>query len=144
MRKRIYCLFLLELITVLFLSITWEFWFEDLTSSVTIFEQKPEGLGERLEYVVTSFVFVVIALILPFRLMIKNVVSLEKANEELEKSLEEVKTLKGLLAMCANCKRIRTDQGTWQQLEDYMWEHAAARVSHGICPDCTEELYPDM
>lgn len=144
MKKRICCLFLLELVVVLLLSITWEFWLEDLTYSVTIFEQEPEDTGQRLEYVMTSFVFVLIALALPFHLIMKNVVSLEQTRDDLEKSLNEIKTMKGLLAMCANCKKIRADDGSWQRLEDYMWEHAETKVSHGICPDCTQQCHPDF
>ena len=144
MKKRIYCLFLLELITVLLLTITWEFWLEDMTYSVAMFDQEPEGTSERFEYVVTSFVFVLIALIFPFRLTIKHVVSLEKTRDELQKSLNEIKKLKGLLAMCSHCKKIRAENGAWQRLEDYMWEHAEARFSHGICPDCKQEHYPDF
>ena len=144
MKKRILYLFLLELVIILLLTILWEFWLEDLSFVVTLLGQKPETFGERLEYVLTSFVFVLIALILPIRVIIKSVVSLERANAELKLSLNEIKALKGLLSMCAHCKKIRAENGAWQELEDYMWEQAETRVSHGICPDCTQEFYPDF
>jgi hypothetical protein len=66
----------------------------------------------------------------------------EKAN--LEKALKQIKTLHGLLPMCASCKKIRDDSGYWKQIEAYLCEHSDARFSHGICPDCAKELYPDI
>jgi len=66
----------------------------------------------------------------------------EKAN--LEKALKQIKTLHGLLPMCASCKKIRDDSGYWKQIEAYLYEHSDAKFSHGICPDCAKELYPDI
>lgn len=59
--------------------------------------------------------------------------------EELTESLKQVKTLSGLLPICASCKRIRDDQGYWQQVETYIAEHTNADFTHGICPDCLEK-----
>lgn len=64
--------------------------------------------------------------------------------EELGQALEEIKTLRGILPICANCKKIRDDQGYWQQVEVYVHEHTDAQFSHGLCPDCIRKLYPDM
>ncbi len=64
--------------------------------------------------------------------------------EELGRALEEIKTLRGILPICANCKKIRDDQGYWQQVEVYVHDHTDAQFSHGICPDCLRKLYPDM
>lgn len=61
---------------------------------------------------------------------------------ELEKALAEIKTLQGIIPICASCKKIRDDQGYWQQLEVYISEHSDAEFSHGICPACARELYP--
>ncbi len=66
----------------------------------------------------------------------------EKAN--LEKALTQIKTLRGLLPMCASCKKIRDDSGYWKQIESYLHEHSDAKFSHGICPDCAKELYPNV
>lgn len=66
----------------------------------------------------------------------------EKAN--LEKAVKQIKTLHGLLPMCSSCKKIRDDSGYWKQIEAYLHEHSDARFSHGICPDCAKELYPDI
>jgi len=62
----------------------------------------------------------------------------------LEKALGEVKILRGLLPICASCKKIRDDDGYWEHMETYIKEHSEAQFSHGICPDCAERLYPDI
>ena len=62
---------------------------------------------------------------------------------ELQKALNAVKTLGGLLPICASCKKIRDDKGYWNQIETYIREHSQAEFSHGICPDCIEKLYPE-
>lgn len=62
---------------------------------------------------------------------------------DLEKALAEVETLSGLLPICASCKKIRDDQGYWNQIEVYIQKHSRTQFSHGICPDCLEKLYPD-
>lgn len=67
---------------------------------------------------------------------------LETKNSELEAALSEVKTLSGLIPICASCKKIRDDQGFWQQIETYIRERSDASFSHGICPDCLKKLYP--
>jgi sigma-B regulation protein RsbU (phosphoserine phosphatase) len=62
---------------------------------------------------------------------------------ELEATLAEIKTLKGLIPMCASCKKIRDDQGFWQQVEGYLMQHSQAEFSHGLCPECMEKIYPE-
>lgn len=64
--------------------------------------------------------------------------------EQLQKALREVKTLKGLIPICASCKSIRDDKGYWEQLETYIKEHSEAEFSHGICPECKKKLYPEF
>ncbi|HRQ38683.1 MAG TPA: response regulator [Chloroflexota bacterium] len=68
---------------------------------------------------------------------------LQEQNEQLLEALANVKTLSGLLPICANCKKIRDDSGYWQTVEVYIRDHSDAILSHGICPDCMTELYPD-
>lgn len=63
---------------------------------------------------------------------------------ELQAALEKVKTLSGLLPICASCKKIRDDKGYWNQIETYIQNHSEAEFSHGICPDCAKTLYPDI
>lgn len=61
--------------------------------------------------------------------------------KKLEKAIEEIKKLSGLLPICSSCKKIRDDKGYWKQIESYISEHSEAEFSHGICPDCLEKLY---
>jgi CheY-like chemotaxis protein len=68
----------------------------------------------------------------------------EKLIEALEKSLEEIKRLSGLLPICANCKRIRDKQNNWHEIEEYISDHSEADFSHGLCPDCARVLYPEL
>lgn len=63
---------------------------------------------------------------------------------ELTEALANVKTLKGLLPICASCKKIRDDQGYWTQIESYLYKHSDAEFSHSICPDCAIKLYPEF
>ena len=64
--------------------------------------------------------------------------------QELEQALREVKVLRGLIPICAKCKRVRTDTGNWQQLEVYIQDHSEAEFSHGVCQVCMKEVYPDV
>ncbi len=66
----------------------------------------------------------------------------KKMIEQLNETLSRVKTLSGLLPICASCKKVRDDQGYWQKLETFVHEHSQAEFSHSICPDCMETLYP--
>ncbi len=67
----------------------------------------------------------------------------EKLIGELQEALAEVRTLSGLLPICSSCKKIRDDQGYWNQIEVYISHHTQATFSHGLCPDCAKKLYPD-
>ena len=58
----------------------------------------------------------------------------------MEEALAKIKTLRGLIPICASCKKIRSDKGFWQQLEDYLTEHSEADFTHGICPECLEQM----
>jgi hypothetical protein len=63
---------------------------------------------------------------------------------ELRESLATIKQLRGILPICASCKKIRDDKGYWNQIESYIHEHSEAEFSHGICPDCAKKLYPEI
>ncbi len=63
---------------------------------------------------------------------------------ELQDALSKIKTLSGMLPICSNCKNIRNDKGYWTKIELYLREHSDAEFTHGICPDCTAKLYPDL
>ncbi len=68
---------------------------------------------------------------------------LSDTNRALNKALNEVKVLRGLIPICAKCKQIRDDQGYWRQIEVYLRDHSEAEFSHGLCPKCAHELYGD-
>lgn len=61
---------------------------------------------------------------------------------KLQEALNKIKTLRGIIPICASCKKIRDDKGFWNQVESYIKEHSEADFSHGICPDCAQKLYP--
>jgi hypothetical protein len=63
---------------------------------------------------------------------------------ELTQALSEIKMLSGLLPICSSCKKIRDDNGYWNQIEAYIKEHSNADFSHGLCPDCAKRLYPEL
>jgi DNA-binding response OmpR family regulator len=62
---------------------------------------------------------------------------------ELREALDHIKTLHGILPICANCKKIRDDKGYWSQVEAYVSAHSEAVFSHGICPECMGKCYPE-
>jgi hypothetical protein len=70
--------------------------------------------------------------------------SLRVKQQELKEALDEVKTLSGLLPICSSCKKIRDDHGYWKQIDAYLTSHSDLLFSHGICPDCIKELYPEV
>jgi DNA-binding response OmpR family regulator len=61
---------------------------------------------------------------------------------QLRETLADVKTLSGLLPICASCKHIRDDKGYWHQVESYIQEHSSAVFTHGLCPKCSQKFYP--
>jgi PAS domain S-box-containing protein len=63
---------------------------------------------------------------------------------ELQRALSEVNTLRGILPLCSFCKKIRDDKGYWEQVDVYIRKHSQADISHGICPACVRENYPDL
>lgn len=63
---------------------------------------------------------------------------------QLQSAIEHIKTLKGIVPICASCKKVRDDKGYWQQVEAYLSRHTDVRFSHGICPDCLKTHYPEF
>ena len=80
-------------------------------------------------------------------LMQLNSQRLEKENisliRKLQTTLDETKTLKGILPFCSYCKKIRDDQGYWNKVDAYIDKHSEADISHSICPECAKKHYPD-
>ena len=66
------------------------------------------------------------------------------ANEQLREALTQINTLNGMLPICSSCKKIRDDDGYWQQLESYISKHSGAKFSHSLCKECAEELLLTM
>ena len=91
---------------------------------------------------------IVATLTTPYQSLFREVVEKEKAKErvigELEDALQQVKLLEGFLPICACCKHIRDDKGYWTQIEQYISERSDVQFSHGLCPKCAKEFYPDV
>jgi PAS domain S-box-containing protein len=68
----------------------------------------------------------------------------ERLIQQLQDSVAQIKTLRGLLPICASCKKIRNDKGYWESIEVYISEHSEARFSHGICLECARKIYPEF
>ncbi len=68
----------------------------------------------------------------------------KKTEESLREALSRIKTLSGLLPICASCKKIRDDQNNWVQIESYIKKHSDAEFTHGVCPECAIKLYPQL
>ncbi len=62
----------------------------------------------------------------------------------LNEAIDQIKTLRGIVPICSSCKKIRDDQGFWQQVETYLLDHSEAQFSHGVCPECMPRLYPEL
>ena len=97
-----------------------------------------------------AFVLLMVIVILLFKEN-KTIVERKRAEAEREKLIVElqdavakIKTLNGLLPICAHCKKIRDDKGYWKQIESYIIEHSKAEFSHGICPECAKKHYPEF
>jgi hypothetical protein len=79
---------------------------------------------------------------------VRHVLKIEKTllreRNELQKAISEIKTLSGLLPICASCKKIRDDSGYWNQIEAYIRDRSEAEFSHSICPKCASRLYPEL
>lgn len=71
-------------------------------------------------------------------------IELQRVIGERDKALAEVRTLSGLLPICASCKRIRDKAGEWQPIERYVGERTEASFTHGMCPECMEKFYPEI
>lgn len=70
--------------------------------------------------------------------------SRRRAHEATERAMAELRTLRGIIPICAYCREVRTAVGDWTLLESYVREHSTAEFSHGICPDCEQEWFPSL
>lgn len=74
---------------------------------------------------------------------LNDITELIQSKEIIDHLIKDVKTLKGLLPICAKCKNIRDDKGYWSKIEDYISNHSDVLFSHGLCEKCCEELYSE-
>ena len=102
----------------------------DIFGSVCVFDRKPNG-----------FEGPIIRLMEEFSEIITGHLDLIGKNTQLEEMLKDVRTLQGLIPICAQCKKIRDDKGFWQKVETYLEERSNARFTHGLCEDCMQKLY---
>ena len=80
-------------------------------------------------------IFIIIGLI---------VLNFQRVEFDLSAAMAEVKTLRGIIPICSSCKKIRDDQGIWNQIEEYIRDHSEADFTHSICPECMKKLYPEF
>jgi len=102
----------------------------DIFGSICIFDRKPNNFDGPI-----------IRLMEEFSEIVTGHLSIIAKNSQLEETLKEVRTLQGLIPICANCKKIRDDKGFWQKVEVYLEERSNARFTHGLCEDCIQKLY---
>ncbi len=112
----------------------------DVFGTICAVDTRKHEWGERYHNVLAAFrdaIEVHLALITAME-------ELNRKNEELRNALGEVRTLRGLLPICSICKKIRDDKGYWDQIETYIEKHSGAQFTHGICPDCVKNFYPEL
>ena len=115
----------------------------DILEKMFVFIQEHEK-WEIDELITVSFVFIICLMVFSARLYseeIKTSRLLKKQNEERGKALAEIKSLRGIIPICSICKRIRDEEGAWQQMEAYVQKRSFAEFSHGICEKCLIEHY---
>ena len=91
-----------------------------------------------------GFLLGFILLAIGFYKWLPAIIELSQTKQKLETTLNELKTLQGILPICSHCKKIRDDAGHWNQVDDFMKKNANINFTHGMCPDCEKELYPDL
>ena len=69
---------------------------------------------------------------------------IQEYKEELEQKETEINKLSEMLPLCSNCKRIRDDEGYWNEIEEYIEKHADIKFTHGLCNECISKLYPEI
>jgi len=80
-----------------------------------------------------TLILVFVVMYRPMRLLIS----------QYRSAIDEVRTLRGIITICSACKKIRTDEQSWSQMEAYVQAHSEAKFSHALCPDCIRRLYPE-
>ena len=78
------------------------------------------------------------------RVVLSDITDMKTVQEALQKALDDVRTLRGIVPICASCKKIRDGEGYWSQLEAYVQDHTEVKFSHSICPECIATRYSDF
>ncbi len=113
--------------------------------NVTEQMQRLKALFWRSYIIFSLVICILLILIVVFSLrMDKAAKERENIILELQDALAEVTKLRGIIPICASCKKVRDDKGYWNQIESYVRDHSEADFSHSICPECAKELYPDL
>jgi two-component system cell cycle response regulator len=111
-------------------------------------ESRPSEMGIEIAFagkkhlITSNRIQILDLLISTYENAIQKTRELEKTVSELTHANETIKILKGLIPICANCKKVRNDAGYWEQIEMYIRDHSEAEFTHGFCPDCMKTLYP--
>ena len=117
----------------------------DLAEQTLAFMQRHEHLefDEIIPVVFYGLLAVSVIVVRRWHDAVKAMHSEQRLNQELKQALAEIDKLEGILPVCSFCKRIRDEEGNWQQMERYIRDRSAADFSHGICEDCMKKHYPD-
>lgn len=93
-----------------------------------------------------SFIIIFLVILVFYVLIVFYRYEKQKADNlaKIKQAYENIKILGGMLPICASCKKIRNDQGYWEQIEAYIRDHSEVEFSHSICQECVEELYPEL
>lgn len=117
------------------------FWPEgELFGTICVMDNKVNMWKEQQDKILSTFR----DMIETHLALVFTIEQLENKNSQLQKAYDEVKTLKGMLPICAKCKKIRDDEGYWYQIESYLKKHSEAEFSHSICPECAKEIYDEI
>lgn len=123
--------------------------FEEFRRSLEVKDLSKKELGEKLDHICRNHHKLLKTVVKLTKVsdnyQKKLLVAKEQAEEKtkaLENAMSEIETLSGLLPICANCKQIRDEEGTWHQIENYIINHSKAEFSHSLCPVCFKTLYP--
>lgn len=105
----------------------------DLFGTICVLDRTPNRYDKRSEKLLTHF-----------RNLVEAHIQLAEKNRQLEDKIRQIQTLHGILPICSFCKRIRNDEGYWEQVEKYIKTHHGTDLTHSICPECAKTHYPEF
>jgi K+-sensing histidine kinase KdpD len=110
------------------------------------FDLTPFRLDFDLPDIERAFVFTLVSVVVGWLAATRRqmIAKLKSTNNQLQEMLNEVKTLRGILPICASCKKIRNSDGAWTDVASYISDRTDAEFSHGMCQPCAERLYPEI